>query len=184
MFEQAIAETSPETAAPPAVDDLRQVVADVFAAMLRQEIEETPVPADDRGAGEVHIDACVQITGAWQGTIVVETSPLFARRAAAAVFDLELDRVAPEDVHDALAELANMIGGNIKTLLPGPSALSLPSVTEGRDFLLRLPGTQLVQQADLRCGDETVRILICRKAPQGASRTADARRGFHDAAAV
>jgi chemotaxis protein CheX len=37
-----------------------------------------------------------------------------------------------EDVADAVGELANMIGGNIKGLMPGPSVLTLPVVASGR----------------------------------------------------
>ena len=31
-----------------------------------------------------------------------------------------------EDVDDALGELANVVGGNVKAVLPGPSVLGLP----------------------------------------------------------
>ena len=33
-----------------------------------------------------------------------------------------------EDVADALGELANVVGGNVKAVLPGPSVLGLPEV--------------------------------------------------------
>ncbi len=33
-----------------------------------------------------------------------------------------------EDVADALSELANVVGGNVKAVLPGPSVLGLPEV--------------------------------------------------------
>ena len=33
-----------------------------------------------------------------------------------------------EDVDDALGELANVVGGNVKAVLPGPSVLGLPEV--------------------------------------------------------
>jgi hypothetical protein len=36
--------------------------------------------------------------------------------------------VDDEDVADALGELANVLGGNIKSVLPGPSALGLPKI--------------------------------------------------------
>jgi chemotaxis protein CheX len=32
---------------------------------------------------------------------------------------------------DAIGEIANMTGGNVKALLPGPSVLSLPEVAAG-----------------------------------------------------
>ncbi|MCW2532227.1 MAG: hypothetical protein JWP62_1797, partial [Blastococcus sp.] len=33
-----------------------------------------------------------------------------------------------EDVADAFGEIANVVGGNVKAALPGPSGLSLPEV--------------------------------------------------------
>ncbi len=41
---------------------------------------------------------------------------------------MEVDEVTEDDVADALGELANMIGGNVKSILPELSALSLPHV--------------------------------------------------------
>ena len=38
---------------------------------------------------------------------------------------------AEADIADALGEIANVIGGNLKSTLPGPSLLSLPVVTTG-----------------------------------------------------
>jgi chemotaxis protein CheX len=51
-----------------------------------------------------------------------------ARNVAAALLGVDLDDVTPEDVRDALGELANIIGGNVKSLMPEPAALSLPVV--------------------------------------------------------
>ena len=39
-----------------------------------------------------------------------------------------------------------MVGGNVKSMLPGPSALSLPSVVQG---LLSVPGAQVVREVQL-----------------------------------
>jgi chemotaxis protein CheX len=51
-----------------------------------------------------------------------------ARNAAGALLGIDLGDVTGEDVTDALGELANIIGGNVKSLMPDPSALSLPVV--------------------------------------------------------
>jgi len=40
------------------------------------------------------------------------------------------DELEAEDVDDALGELANVVGGNVKAALPGPSTLGLPQVGE------------------------------------------------------
>ena len=45
-----------------------------------------------------------------------------------------------DDVRDTLGELANMIAGNLKALLPFGVAISMPSVVEGSDYSLRICG--------------------------------------------
>ena len=52
---------------------------------------------------------------------------------------LKPDRV-DEDVRDSLGELANMVGGNLKSVLPPGVALSMPSVVDGSDYALRICG--------------------------------------------
>lgn len=71
----------------------------------------------------------VEVLGAWTGSISVEASDELARLVTRSMFDC-LD-APPDDVRDAMCELANVIGGNLKGLMPGPSALSVPRVTAG-----------------------------------------------------
>ena len=47
------------------------------------------------------------------------------------MFDVEIEEVSPADVLDAVGELVNIVGGNLKGMLPSPTGLSLPSVTDG-----------------------------------------------------
>ena len=50
-----------------------------------------------------------------------------------------------DEVLDAVAELTNMIIGNLKTALEehlGPMGLSIPTVIHGRNFTSRTVGTQ------------------------------------------
>lgn len=68
----------------------------------------------------------VDITGGWEGTVSLSMPGDLARAAAAAMLAVPADAVPPAEVRDAALELANMIGGNVKGILPGPSQLSLP----------------------------------------------------------
>ena len=47
--------------------------------------------------------------------------------AAGSFFDVAPEDVTPEDFRDAISEIANIVGGNIKALLPEPCDLSVPS---------------------------------------------------------
>jgi chemotaxis protein CheX len=70
----------------------------------------------------------VSITGSWHGHLVYACSTLAAKRAAAAFLAMEVDEVGQEDIQDVLGELANIIGGNVKAMLPNGCFLSLPTV--------------------------------------------------------
>ncbi len=76
--------------------------------------------------------ARVQIRGAWSGAVVLWCAPEFASLAANRMF--ETDDADEDSQRDALGELANMIAGNVKTVLPAPSELSLPVVGAAGDL--------------------------------------------------
>ena len=52
--------------------------------------------------------------------------------------ELAATEVTVADQQDVASELVNMIGGNLKSLLPGPSFLSLPTIVSGREFGLQV----------------------------------------------
>ncbi|MEU2350560.1 chemotaxis protein CheX [Modestobacter sp. NPDC049651] len=75
------------------------------------------------------VSAWVDITGPWTGSVVVTCAPATAEALTQSVlmFHPPAD-VDAEDVKDALGELANVLGGNIKSVLPGESRLGLPQI--------------------------------------------------------
>jgi chemotaxis protein CheX len=86
------------------------------------------------------VGASVQFTGEWSGALVIGCDELLGNEAAAAMFGCDTDNVAADDLSDALGELANMIAGNVKPLLPGAIAISLPTVVQGSELRLGIPG--------------------------------------------
>lgn len=89
---------------------------------------------------------CIQITGAWQGAVTIDCSIGLARKIAAIMFGVEVFETMPDQVSDALGEFTNIVSGNIKSFLPEPSQLSLPSVAEGTDCYFRVIGARTVAQ--------------------------------------
>ncbi len=76
----------------------------------------------------------VQISGGFSGAIHLICGRSVIRAAAAQMFSVEEKELVDDDLRDALGELTNMVGGNVKTLLPGSESLSLPTVIEGSDY--------------------------------------------------
>ncbi len=75
------------------------------------------------------VSAWVDITGPWTGSVVLTCTPATAEALTECVLMTRPPTVVDdEDVADALGELANVLGGNIKSVLPGESRLGLPRV--------------------------------------------------------
>lgn len=70
--------------------------------------------------------ASVTIEGAWNGSLVVCCSRALAQRVAATMFHCDSEELREALWSDAMGEIANIIGGNIKATLPAPSQLGLP----------------------------------------------------------
>lgn len=105
--------------------------------------------------------AAVSSRGAWDATITVEVSAALASTLTQVMLDLpEADRAGLEDgeIADAVGELVNMIGGNIKSLMPGPSVLSLPAVAAGR--AAHASGAVEVSRFDGQWAGEPVRVTV------------------------
>ena len=94
-------------------------------------------------AGDVTVGR-VAVTGPWQGCVLLPCPTQLARSAASAMFDLPAEQLTDDEVADALGELTNMIAGNIKSLLPGPSRLSMPAVMVGASSTVRMPHAVVV----------------------------------------
>lgn len=109
------------------LEDIRVVTNDVWTSFLATygPLEWAAEPLDEH---EV-VRASVAIHGDWCGTVSLEMTPATAETAARTMLHIEDGAVVEDvDVTDALGELVNMIGGNIKSLLPSGSTLGLPMV--------------------------------------------------------
>jgi chemotaxis protein CheX len=128
-------------------------------------------PGTGSGVGSRTVTGCVQITGAWEGAVTVHCSVVLAKVLTAAMFMVDPDDTTPDEVTDALGELANMVGGNVKALLPEPCRISLPAVAEGMDYRLSVPGARPLTAVTWTCGGEAlmVRLLERRTADRSAS---------------
>jgi chemotaxis protein CheX len=133
----------------PTDQQIAEITQDVWSSYTGKTVQPAPDQVTPDG-GDVAVGR-VAVTGAWRGTVLLACPTDLARTAAAAMFDRPAERLTDDEVADALGELTNMIGGNLKSLLPGPSRLSLPSVTVGASSTVPPPGAVLVDAASLTC---------------------------------
>ena len=104
--------------------------------------------------------ALVGVAGTWTGTGHLSCSAIFAQQLAGALLMSAYDSVN-EEVLDAVAEVANMIIGNVKTIFEeklGPLGLTVPTVIFGRNYQTRSAGVKDWVLVRLRSGGECMDI--------------------------
>jgi len=88
------------------------------------------------------VTSAIYFTEPWKGALIVECTVPLAFAFTARLMSVKLPTSVDDDVCDAMGELSNMIAGNLKALMPSTVGISIPSVVRGRDYVLRLRGTE------------------------------------------
>jgi chemotaxis protein CheX len=143
---------------------IRVSTAEVFSTMLGLELtagevfveKEEAVPA----SGVVSI---IGLAGAWVGSGSLSCSAQFACKMASHFLQEEYSAVT-EDVLDTVAEVTNMVVGNVKTHLEnrlGAMGLSTPTVIYGRNFQTRGARNQEWTVVPFTLEGERMCIQIC-----------------------
>ena len=105
---------------------VQEITEQAWSALVGEDEVLLPLPAP---LPTETLSSWVEIVGPWTGSVALTCG----RDTAAELTRALLGEHAPavledEDVEDALGELANVVGGNVKAVLPGPSVLGLPEV--------------------------------------------------------
>jgi chemotaxis protein CheX len=145
---------------------------EVCATMLEMEVTprpprfHSPAPVSDGG-----LVALLGLAGDWVGTGGLALSEPLACRLASRMLMAEFHAVN-EEVLDAVAEITNMIVGNVKTTLEetlGPLGLSIPTVIFGREFSTRTTTSDWIV-VPFACPDGCLEVYVClepNRAPHG-----------------
>jgi len=142
---------------------ISNATTEVFSVMLGMDLEKGAAYTERCAGTESGILALVGVAGPWMGTGSISCTPQLACKVAGQMLMSEYDSVNDE-VLDAIAEVANMIIGNIKTALEqvaGAMALSTPTVIYGRNFETRRVGSQEWVSVPFACGTEIVHVQLC-----------------------
>ena len=141
---------------------IEQIVQSGFSTMLNLDLfrAETSNAPDHES-----LFATIHIAGAWTGSVVLSLSPEVALQATSAMLGLPESEVTETERQEVAVELANMIGGNLKSLLPAPSYLSLPTIVAGREFYLQVRDAELLEDVFMACEAGLLRTrLFARRA--------------------
>jgi chemotaxis protein CheX len=141
-------------------DQIIEIADSVWSSFLGMTLRKIDA-SESSTAGQQHSAiATVHISGSWNGSVILSCSTTLARRAAAAMFQIGEEDIEDGEVADAFGELVNMIGGNLKCLLPEPSQLSLPTVSQGSAQVVTVPGAGLLEQVELDVDGDRLHIAI------------------------
>ncbi|HVO96781.1 MAG TPA: chemotaxis protein CheX [Bryobacteraceae bacterium] len=142
-----------------------QAACEVFNTMLGLPLEiDSSIMRNHIEPETFHgVVALVGVAGSWTGTGHLSCSPQFAEKLAGALLMSEFDAVN-EEVLDAVAEVANMIIGNVKTIFEerlGPMGLTVPTVIFGRNYQTRSAGVKDWVLVKCHCLGEEMDINFC-----------------------
>ena len=123
-------------------EELCELTENVFEScvgMVLERIDDVEVPAPA-------LFAYVHITGGWEGSVVIQCEEELGRKIAAAMFGSDAGSVSPQEVIDAIGEIANVTAGNVKTRLGMPCQISTPGHSNVIDIEAAFPQSQLIRR--------------------------------------
>ena len=142
---------------------IRSATIEVFSTMLGMDAEAGETHSGQTAGGpQAGVVALLGLAGDWVGSGSLSCDPPFACKMASQLLMSEYGAVN-EEVLDAVAEVANMIIGNIKTLLEaklGPMGLSIPTVIYGRNFETHSVGNRDWVIVPFTSGSENMNIQV------------------------
>ncbi len=137
---------------------------EVLSMMLGVEVVQSdPFVQTTASAPASGVVSLVGLAGDWVGTGSLSCSAALACKLSSLMLLAEYDSVN-EDVLDAVAEMTNMIIGNVKTAVEerlGPMGLSVPTVIFGRNFQTRNPGNHEWVVVPFRYEGDCLNVQLC-----------------------
>jgi chemotaxis protein CheX len=157
-------ETTPGIAQEELVEAIRAATNDVFTTMLNLTVTPGEVFVEkEEAVPSSGVVSLIGLAGSWVGSGSLACSAGFAAKIASALLMAPYEAIN-EDVLDAVAEVTNMIIGNVKTALEnklGAMGLSTPTVIYGRNFQTRSTGNQEWTVVPFQLGDDRMCVQVC-----------------------
>jgi CheY-specific phosphatase CheX len=138
--------------------DIQAMAKEAWDVLLGGQLVVAAGPLPD---GEMEtMTGSIHLGGEYRASIVLKCPMPFAGMIAAAMFGDDAARHRIEDQRDALGEMANVIAGNLKALVPGATTLSLPVVAHGTSYTFRVFGSHEVHRCHFTWQDSWLEVLL------------------------
>jgi hypothetical protein len=141
---------------------LVQLVASVWENILQLPAQNRDTPESDppKTTDLPLLGAAVRITGKWEGMVALTASRSLAAKCTAIMHQRQPDDLSEGEVRDGWGELTNMVGGNLKALVPPESRLSLPEIREATGYGWTEPGLRVLNQLTFACLGQRIRLCV------------------------
>ncbi|MEE4351480.1 MAG: chemotaxis protein CheX [Desulfatiglans sp.] len=141
-----------------------EAVIDVFDTMASMTVESSGTEART-GAKVPRIVASVNIGGEVVGVVNIGVKRSFARVIASEILGMEPEEIEEEDdeVKDVIAEVVNMVGGNLKSVLNDGGffcELSTPSITTGNNFKIDTLNMSIYQRFGFKYQGDVIIVEV------------------------
>lgn len=137
-------------------DKMIESTKEIFSSMVMMDISVKEV-MDDHGPLHDTITAMIGLAGKHRGVLAVHVPYAVAKAITSSFLMMDVDEIN-EDVHDAIGEVANMLGGNVKTILS----------EKGRDIDLSLPSTIAGSEYSFSSDNDVEKVIIKFDTGQGS----------------
>lgn len=118
------------------VESIISSTVEIFTGMVMMEVKAEDDILESLGKMQNSITGMVGLAGTFRGVMAVHLPNNVAMAITSSFLGFEVDEIN-EDVQDAIGEIANMLGGNLKTFLSDKGKdiqLSLPSTISGEEY--------------------------------------------------
>ena len=136
--------------------ELVAIVGEVWDSFMLGDVEALP---DSEHVPGMVTSANVCLSGTWTGVLMVECEPDAAHKLSCALLGMDDGSASETDVADTLGEIANVIGGNLKNVLPTPTVMSLPVVARSMSPS-RVKDAVEVCSVAFRWDDSSLRVIV------------------------
>ena len=137
-------------------DKIIESTIEIFTGMVMMEISVAGEPLTTLGPLKNSITGMVGLAGVHKGVLAVHFPKQVALDVTSSFLGMEVDDINA-DVQDAIGEIANMLGGNLKTILSD----------RGKDIMLSLPSTISGDQYSFTSQAEVDQVILPFQTPSG-----------------
>jgi chemotaxis protein CheX len=138
--------------------------SEVFTTMLGLDVNAgAPYQEGNQASPSEGVVALIGLAGNWVGSGALYCSAESACAMASAMMQQHYETINDE-VLDTVAEVTNMVVGNVKTALEevlGVLGLSVPTVIYGRNFMTRSAQKQEWTVVPFECAGHKFRVKMC-----------------------